>query len=361
MSFIVFKLLKDLRLPKPQGIVHVGANDGSREFEFYRSIGAKTVLYIEPIPQVFEKLKTRVSHSPNHHPLMYLCSDVNGEEVIFNIASNQGESSSMLPMGKHSIFHPSIKYVDSIPMKTRTLDSILAEEFAEAKFDLLMLDTQGTELKVLQGAHQFLKKIRYIYTEISEEPLYEGSCVHQDITAFLKLYGFKLKYMMITCYIWGEALYVRDVEVPEPPTEQNLCLNKPAQQSSLSPWSKLHDARGAVNGVKTGLYGFHTNFEKDPWWQVDLESIYSLQEIRLYNRLDAATERVETLRVLLSLDCKNWHLAYVNDEDYVFGGIDGNPLIISLEAVKTRYIRLQLNETNYLHIDEVEAYGFPIS
>ncbi|MHC4751434.1 MAG: hypothetical protein ACYTFW_16370, partial [Planctomycetota bacterium] len=37
---------------------------------------------------------------------------------------------------------------------------------------------------------------------------------------------------------------------------------KPAQTSE--------DARGAVDGIRNGKYGFHTGHETNPWWQVDL-------------------------------------------------------------------------------------------
>jgi len=30
------------------------------------------------------------------------------------------------------------------------------------------------------------------------------------------------------------------------------------------------DAAGGVDGVKNGSWGFHTDNENDPWWQVDL-------------------------------------------------------------------------------------------
>jgi hypothetical protein len=137
----------------------------------------------------------------------------------------------------------------------------------------------------------------------------------------------------------------------------NLALNKPAQQSSLSYYSKPEDAQGAVNGIKTGSFGFHTNKEINPWWQVDLEDIYNLSEIRIYNRLDTALDRISTLEVLVSPDDHNWQTIYVNKQNKVFGGIDGQPLIISIPSIVARFVRLQLKENNYLHVDEVEVFG----
>jgi hypothetical protein len=51
----------------------------------------------------------------------------------------------------------------------------------------------------------------------------------------------------------------------------------------------IHDGSGQeVWYVKIGdLFegGFHTENEENPWWQMDLGSIYEIAEVRLYNRL----------------------------------------------------------------------------
>ncbi len=353
-------IIKYLRFPKPLGIIHVGANSG-QEIEAYENSSAEACVYIEPIPHIFQQLKDNIGNLSNHYAVEALCSDVNGEEVEFYIASNEGQSSSMFPLGNHAQLYPDIKYINSIKLETRTLDSIIEEQFPQCQFDLLVLDTQGSELKVLMGSHYLLKsKIRYVFAEISEDPLYEGGCTFEEVTSFLKLYGFRVKNLYINYKNWGEALYAKknshNSQLPEPPG-LNLALNKPAQQSSVSCWSKPNDAQGAVNGFKDGGYGFHTNEEENPWWQVDLLENYALTEIRVYNRIDWCEERAKTLQIYLSQDKKNWKRVYHNDENYIFGGVDGRPLIVALNSHIARYIRLQLQETTALHLDEFEVYG----
>ena len=136
----------------------------------------------------------------------------------------------------------------------------------------------------------------------------------------------------------------------------NLARGKPASQSSTSQWSNPNDAQGAVDGVINGGYGFHTNNEANPWWQVDLGGNAAIDEVRLHNRLDCCRERARSVRILLSDDGRAWRTAYRHDGS-LFGGKDGKPLKAPLGGASARYLRLQLNESNWFHLDEVEVMG----
>ena len=146
------------------------------------------------------------------------------------------------------------------------------------------------------------------------------------------------------------------------PLNVNLALNKRTAQSSVyHPEQYGYDPHGACNGKKTGDFGFHTLKEDQPWWQIDLQGVYQLSEIKIYNRINDCKERACTLNVLLSQDALNWELCYSNDQENIFGGIDGKPLIVNLPHKLARFVRLQLRENEYLHLDEVEIYGVPVT
>jgi F5/8 type C domain len=135
----------------------------------------------------------------------------------------------------------------------------------------------------------------------------------------------------------------------------NLALNRPARQSSTSQWSTQNDAQGAVNGVRNGSFGFHTNNERNPWWEVDLQRNVSLAELRLYNRRDYGPERASTIQVLVSSDGANYSRVYAHNGSS-WGG-DGTPLVVPMNGATARWVRLQLNAQEYLHLDEVEVIG----
>jgi hypothetical protein len=124
------------------------------------------------------------------------------------------------------------------------------------------------------------------------------------------------------------------------------------------------DALGAVDGVKNGRYAFHTNREKNPWWQVDLEKIIPISRIVVYNRLDYAPglHNADTMKIFVSNDEKQWTLIHDCAGKH-FGGISGEKpleIIFKPEQVTARFVRLQISDDLpvFFHLDEVEIYSF---
>lgn len=137
----------------------------------------------------------------------------------------------------------------------------------------------------------------------------------------------------------------------------NIAPEGIASQSSLSEWSTENDAQGAINGIKTGRFGFHTRHEKHPWWEVDLRSIRKISAIAIFNREDTAQERSQSLILTYSSDGSIYHPLLATS--FVFGGILSNkPFVLRLaQPLEFRYFRIILNDTNYFHLDQVEIYS----
>jgi len=140
-------------------------------------------------------------------------------------------------------------------------------------------------------------------------------------------------------------------------TPANIALGCRASQSSTSIWSRPDDAQGGINGVINGSFGFHTDFEPCPWWMVDLGAAAQFDEIVIYNRMDSCRERANTLWVLISSDGESWKRIHMQG-NAPFGGIDGNPLRVHCPGSRARYVKLQLDSTDYLHLDQVQVLRY---
>ncbi len=117
------------------------------------------------------------------------------------------------------------------------------------------------------------------------------------------------------------------------------------------------DARGGCDGIKNGYWGFHTDNEPNPWWQVDLGRSLSIDHVLLFDRFDAAASRTMSMMVLLSADGKVFKLAYQHDSRSFHGLPDRKPLVVPLHGMSARYVRVQLPGKGSLHLDEVEVYA----
>ncbi len=179
----------DKFLKKVKGVIHVGANTG-QEIPMYAKYGLQ-VVWIEPIPEVFETLKTNLNGVKKQQAIKGLVTDKENEEYEFHIASNYGASSSILDMSLHQDIWPDIKFDKTIKLRSNTLTTLLNNNQVDlSQYDTLIMDTQGSELLVLKGAIPILQHFTYIKTEVSDFESYKGCCQLKDIDSFLSQNGF---------------------------------------------------------------------------------------------------------------------------------------------------------------------------
>jgi FkbM family methyltransferase len=178
-------------LDKIRGIIHVGANSG-QERRKYDEVGLN-VLWIEPIPKIFDRLNRNIASYPRQRALNALVSDRDDQRVEFHIADNEGESSSILKMDEHRDMWPEVHQNVTVNMNTVTLPTLIQRESIDLhKYDALLLDTQGAELMILRGAVSLLNRFHYIETEAANFSAYAGCPTRDELVAFLKDHGFEL-------------------------------------------------------------------------------------------------------------------------------------------------------------------------
>jgi FkbM family methyltransferase len=141
--------------------------------------------------------------------------------------------------GLTSIFQPNRAFLDAFPdasrfdtddvqeMAVEPLDAVL-QRHQIADVDFLKVDTQGSELAILQGADAALRRsVSGVEVEVEFAPLYRGQPLFADVDAHLRAHGFFL-FDLRPCYwkraagrdvggprgqiAWADALYLKDVE-----------------------------------------------------------------------------------------------------------------------------------------------------
>jgi FkbM family methyltransferase len=208
-------------------IVDVGAMSiGEGEEPYSRLMKAVPceVIGFEPVAAECDKLNQE--HHEGRRYLPYFIGDGaphTFHECNFPMTSSLLEPNTAL-LTKFQNLENFVRVVKTYPVKTQRLDDI-AET---AGVDFLKLDVQGGEMLVLQGAVERLQSALVVQTEVEFVPLYRDQPLFADIDAQLRAQGFLLHRMgatgrtfkplianndtnaMMSQWLWGDAIYVRD-------------------------------------------------------------------------------------------------------------------------------------------------------
>lgn len=189
-----------------EGALHVGAHE-CEELGFYKAVGLvpEQVIWLDAMEDKVQQAKQR--GIPNVFEAVV--SDKDCEEVTF-LRTNNGQSSSILPLGTHAQKYPQIHVVDRKQKRTITLDSFfIANTLDASKCTFWNFDIQGAELKALKGAECILPFATALYLEVNAEELYQGCALIPELDTYLKERGFERVLTKIVAEGWGDALYLR--------------------------------------------------------------------------------------------------------------------------------------------------------
>jgi FkbM family methyltransferase len=195
-----------LKTSTPHGVIHAGAYIGGAS-PIYLANGIKNVCWIEADPCTFETLKSNIP--PGDVALNVAVCDKDGE-VPF-IVTNNGQSSSILPLKVHSDKYPSIVPVNHITVPGCRFDSLIDSGLIDiSKYNFLLMDLQGAEYYALKGFEKWLHRIDHIIAEINYEEMYKGCMTIEDFDLYMENLGFE-KMLATQCgdFGWGDAYYKR--------------------------------------------------------------------------------------------------------------------------------------------------------
>ncbi len=215
MSFELFPHMNSLGLPPPSGVLQVGASYGQEMQEFLDN-GITRGVFVEPLPAPYQHLADTCRRIPNFIAVNTLCSDKAGQRHEFHVASNGGMSSSILKPAHHLAVHRHVSFPETVTLTSSTVDDVLdflgqhGHGEVTQGLDLLYMDCQGAEFRILNGAVRSLSRFKYIHTEVMRANLYEGQTPFLTYCHFLDAMGFTLNDVY---FGWpdhsGNALFIR--------------------------------------------------------------------------------------------------------------------------------------------------------
>jgi FkbM family methyltransferase len=199
-----FPLIVNKYSIKANGCIHVGAHH-AQEHADYVAAGIKRFVYIEPCAATFNVLKSKFA--AHHHVQLFnvACGEVEGEQVMYTGSQNEGQSNSLLKMHKHLQIHPGITLPNTELVTVKRLDNL---GVANKGYQLLVMDCQGFEGRVLKGATETLKQVNYVYTEVNKDEVYQGCTLVDELDDLLHEFT-RVETGTWIGNAWSDALYIR--------------------------------------------------------------------------------------------------------------------------------------------------------
>jgi len=200
-------------------IIHVGAGNGGEEIDFYNSLNAKFVVWIEANSSLIQDLKNNLNRATFESRIFNtLITDKVGESTDFHLyysGSNTGMSSILKKTSgacgrEDAEFNKKNFYVGTVQMESDTLDNLLESDDIDFSFDLINIDLQGSELVAFRGAERLLKNSSNINTEVTFHTHdYDGGVYFQDLKEYLEQFDFTHRGETDICGdgSWGDSFF----------------------------------------------------------------------------------------------------------------------------------------------------------
>ncbi|MCH8859981.1 MAG: FkbM family methyltransferase [Thaumarchaeota archaeon] len=187
-----FKDMFDI-LGKPKIIFDVGAWEGDST-EIFLSFSPNSEVYcFEPDPVRYQQLEKNFKNKDNVYTFNVAIGEKEGVQDLFQF--DHSPSNSLMPFKKDAqryLFHET-KILGKSQVNVTTLDKFCETHSIES-IDLLKMDIQGNETRLISGAERLLrnKKVNLIFSELIFVELYENQGKYFEIQILLDKFGYSL-------------------------------------------------------------------------------------------------------------------------------------------------------------------------
>ena len=178
-------------------IFDIGAHRGESVESFNNYFNNPKIFSFEPFKESFEILSVNASKFTNTKIFNFGLSNFNGKETFNSYVDpknpNISAVNSILELNNGN-FIPTYSYNQKVECKFMELDSFV-EQNDISHIDLLKIDAQGTEFRVIEGANKSLKnnKIKCVLIEIMIADYYKEQKSFDFYLNLFKDYEYELK------------------------------------------------------------------------------------------------------------------------------------------------------------------------
>jgi FkbM family methyltransferase len=166
------------------------------------------VIIFECSRRYSERLSIKFRDNPRVTVVQKAVSNVNGSLEFHE--TNLPGSGSIFKVGELSQKSYKMKNTESFIVESLRLD----DYFNSENIDVLQIDVQGAEIKVIDGAENLLSNVKAIFSEVSiNANLYEGAVVFETLRADLAARNFNLALLGTDYNLTGNALFVNNHQI----------------------------------------------------------------------------------------------------------------------------------------------------
>lgn len=222
----LFKLFPELHVRDIE-VLDIGSNPDWKAPAYQPLIdgGLARVTGFEADPDAFQRLEAKIS--PRERYINAVVGD--GQPATFKHCVSAFLSSIYEPndvVNQHFHWLPE----NSVVVREEAVQTTKLDDVSElASADLMQMDVQGGELKVLQGAEGLLTKLLVVQAEVLFQPMYVDQPLFSDVDLFMRERGFTLMRFIdieertikplvrdgdlekgTSLMFWADAVFIRD-------------------------------------------------------------------------------------------------------------------------------------------------------
>lgn len=241
LLFDRYKVIKKILNKKKIIVFDVGANDGNTIKEICSNFKTGIIHSFEPILEKKIKLETLKKKFTNFKIYLnfFALGEKSSKKKIFNYNFKRSAISSFFNINQKSfLFIKNNKkkyynYINKIRVDCKTIDSYFISKKLK-KINLLKIDTQGYETKILRGAKKTLSKIDII---VFSQIYFDFYLKPKNTFSSFEKYLIKDFYFWDICHLYKNPKYYNTDHI------DFIYINKKIYKKLLKPKKKITYAR----------------------------------------------------------------------------------------------------------------------